>query len=1118
MNISLKRSVWMWIGCAATLLCGAPVVADDTELLLVAPDPSITPKPNVMFIIDTSGSMTTVQNTTAVYEGTVAYPGACNPDAVYYSDTSVVPVCNGSNEFYIDDDNWFCKNSDVQLTGVGSFSNTLIQYRDGGPDGDTSGPKMWQDLAPGYNSEPVDCLADFGVHGDGRGTHLWPRAGTNLPDWYTNNPAEAVAFGSAPTNVMYTAYDGNYLNYLDNSGTTTMARINIVKATAKQVLASVTNMNVGLMRFNDNAGGPVIMALQDLDTNRAAIDAAIDSLPATGATPLSETLYESALYWRGMPAYYGERINETPTDPNALAATAPEVYRQPSWGECSKNYNVLLTDGQPNQDQETPALAPTLPDFASILGRASCTFASQGDCLDDIAEYLYKGDVDPIEPGDQLVTTHTIGFAVDLKILKDAAVASGGQYFLADDVQSLTKTLQKIITIITEKSMSFSAPAVSVNTFNRTQNLNDMYITTFGVEPKVHWPGNLKKYRVAGGSIVDANGVDAVDPNTGFFYNTARSFWTAGAPDGNDVRLGGAAHGLPSPVNRNLYTNNAGTQLTILANHVSPGNASAFLDADLGLTGAPGEPTKDELIRWARGEDIRDEDNNPLTTVRYAMGDPLHSQPAAIVYGGTPGNPDVVTFTATNDGYLHAVDGATGQELWSFIPRQLLKNLTRLYFDPDANYKYYGIDGNVVPVVKDVNGNGIIEPGTDFVYIIFGYRRGGTSYMALDVTDRNSPRLLWTIDRPEMGQSWSTPVVAKVDIGSVTQNADKAVVVIGGGYDPVHDTAAHPSTPDGMGAGIHMFDLETGTQVWRTGPDFAADLTLASMTRAIPNEIRVVDINGDSYADRMYASDLGGQIWRFDIYNGQAPANLVTGGVIAQLGAEGIGSPSPAETRRFYNAPDVSIFTDRQQQRRYVAISIGTGYRAHPFDVSASDRFFSLRDPDVFNQLPQSAYNSYNIITDADLVEVSGQTQAVITQNDRGWKFTLPPGQKVLADSLTFDDQLFFVGFEPNSVANVACGAKRATNYLYRVSIVNGDPIVPNIDTLSPAMSDAARQTTLAQGGIAPSPNILFPSPDANCMGIDCTPPPLGCVGVECFDPGFANLPVRTLWTQDGIE
>ena len=80
-----------------------------------------------------------------------------------------------------------------------------------------------------------------------------------------------------------------------------------------------------------------------------------------------------------------------------------------------------------------------------------------------------------------------------------------------------------------------------------------------------------------------------------------------------------------------------------------------------------------------------------------------------VVYGGTPANPDIVVYTATNDGYLHAIDGNTGEELWSFIPKELLSNLTRLYFDPNSKYKQYGIDGNVVPVVKDVDRDGSLN-------------------------------------------------------------------------------------------------------------------------------------------------------------------------------------------------------------------------------------------------------------------------------------------------------------------------------------------------------------------------------------------------------------------------
>jgi type IV pilus assembly protein PilY1 len=1126
MKITTHKVTWMSASFVFALLAGMPAVADDTELLLMNPDPSNQPTPNVMFILDTSGSMTTTQSTLDPYEHTTTYAGTCDSTRIYYTDVDVEPDCSTTNN-WIEGSAYKCDFSTLQIQGIGSYTDTLVQYRDGGKDGTGSGSSMWQTIAPNYKTAPVECQADHGTHGDGVNlTAVYASSATNATFPWTDQVKKALSWGSSPRNLSYTVYSGNYLNWKNSPNNVVLSRSQIMKETAKKVLSSVNNLRVGLMRFNNQDGGPVILGLTDLDTNRQTVLDAIDSLPASGRTPLSETLYENALYWRGMPAHYGELINETPTDPNALASSNPEVYQMPEWDVCAKNYNVLLTDGEPVGDFDPPNLIGNLPNFAGALGYTGCdgtVLSEGGQCLDDIANYLSVYDLDPNTDGDQFVTTHTIGFTIDLPILEETAINSGGSYFLADDVGSLTRALLSIIANINDRSLSFSAPAVSVNTFNRTQNLNDLYITTFGAKARVHWPGNLKKYRINNGMIVDANGVNAVDPATGFFLNSAYSYWTSGGADGNDVKRGGAAQQLPSPLVRNLYTNNTTGALTTAANAVTPSNIAAFSLLDFGLTGANGEPTLDEIIRWARGEDILDEDNNATTTVRKAMGDPLHSQPAAVVYGGAATSPDVVIYVATNDGYLHAIAGDTGQELWSFIPRELLPNLKRLYFDPDSKYKQYGIDGNVVPIIKDVDQDGQIEPADgDFVMIIFGMRRGGETYYALDVTNKSAPSLLWTQDFAEGGESWSTPVIARMDINNVSQNADKAVVVVGGGYDTVHDTTTHPAAADAAGAGIYILDLVSGQQLWRAGADSNADLPLGvsgrEMDRAIPNAVRVIDMNGDGLADRMYASDLGGQLWRFDISNGQDPSSLVSGGVIAQLGAEGLATPTAADTRRFYNAPDVSLITDKTQQRRYVSVSIGSGYRAHPFDLSATDRFYSVRDGDVFNQLTQAQYDNYPIATDADLVEVSGQTQTVVTASDRGWKFTLPANEKILADSLTFNDEIFFVAFTPDSNAAATCAAGKGTNFLYRVSAVNGDPIVPNIDTLNPLISDDERKSTLQQGGIAPSPTILFPSPDPNCTGDDCDVPPLGCVGVECFDPGFENVPVRTLWTQDGIE
>lgn len=1120
MNKVVQKLATTSAALIAALTVGGPALADDTELLLVAPNQSPAPKPNVLFIIDSSGSMLTEENTRRIYDSTNDYDGDCDSDMLYWSETGTIPSCDDNDKAF-DKDAFLCEAAKLQINGIGRYTNLMAQYRDGGL---LLTGERWLPLEPGNDDDIVECRKDSGTHGAGVAGEVYAQKGSGLPP-FTSEKILEVGWGSWPLSQAYTVFDGNYLNYREDPEFIDQDRIDIVKDVTAAVLNSIGNVNVGLMQFNDGEGGPVILGMTDLDTNRQDILDALDGIVACAdcVTPLSETFYESALYWRGRPAYYGENVDEHPTDPNALTQLEPEIYKQPNTAVCAKNFNILLTDGEPVEDAETPDLVDNLPNWFETHGYDGCQGDNMGDCLDDLAGYLFEDDIST-DPGPQVVTTHTIGFAIDLDILEDAAEASEGTYFQADDVESLTIALLDIVNDIQDRSLSFAAPAVAVNSFNRTQNLNDLYLTTFAARESLHWPGNLKKYRIQGGQIVDKYLEPAVNPVDGFFFEDITSFWSSDG-DGNTVDAGGAHENLPDFADRKLYTNHTGgNDLTADANKLTPGNADAFSLADFGLTGSAEEPTKEQLIRWARGEDVRDEDNDPTTTQLKFMGDPLHSQPAAIVYGGDADDPEAVIFVATNDGYLHAVDADTGVELWSFVPKELLPNLFKLYVNPDSEFKNYGIDGDIVPVVKDANRDGVIDPDDDFVYILFGMRRGGDSYYALDVTDKDTPRLLWIANPPGGGQSWSTPTVVRMNMDSAALNDDKAVVVIGGGYDTAHDTIVHPNSDDTAGNGIYFLDLVSGQVLWRAGIDDPANLTLDDMTRAFPTQIRVVDVNSDGFADRMYAADMGGQIWRFDIFGGNDPADqgddaLVQGGVIAQLGAEGNAGATIEETRRFYNTPDVSIFDDFSQSRRFIAISIGSGYRAHPLDNSNSDRFYSIRDKDVFNRLSELDYSGYDIVKDDDLVEVSGSIGTVIGANDRGWKFTLPANQKVLATSITFNNEVFFVAFAPDVSAAATCAAGVGRNFLYRVSVKNGDPI-GDLSAVIPGTEDALRVTDLAQGGIAPSARFLFPSPDDpdNCEDEECSPAPIACVGVECFDPGYRNLPVRTLWTQDGVE
>jgi hypothetical protein len=141
---------------------------------------------------------------------------------------------------------------------------------------------------------------------------------------------------------------------------------------------------------------------------------------------------------------------------------------------------------------------------------------------------------------------------------------------------------------------------------------------------------------------------------------------------------------------------------------------------------------------------------------------------------------------------------------------------------------------------------------------------------------------------------------------------------------------------------------------------------------------------------------------------------------------------------------------------------------------------------------------------------------------DPGWKIQLSAGgelgtgEKVLSESRTFADTVFFTTFTPGANVN-PCQPGQGLNKLYAVSVVDGRP-VNNLDGVG-SDSDLTvddRVQDLAMGGIAPEIVFLFPDPNA-CTTGDCQMV-YGFVGLEGI--GNLNLPpyVRTYWEQAGSE
>ncbi|RKZ11460.1 hypothetical protein DRQ50_13570, partial [bacterium] len=939
-----KRIFCITVGTAIALGSVPSGYADDTELFF--PDPNaatsnqVTADPNVLFIIDTSGSMSANVVTQEAWDSTVTWTDVgYDPDVIYWSQFGGEPASSSQK--------WFPKtknhcaasltNPNTNLVNDGIYQGNFAAWK--------SGNTKWVKLNENKPNRKVDCEADAGVHGKGtNGNEVDP--GKPFVANGVNGPWAASQ--NIIWNNQYKLYDGNYLNWKNGAGTVIKSRLEVVQDATKNLLDGLTDINVGLMRFNHSQGGPVLHEIAPIDTARASIKTAIDSMNHAGWTPLSETLYEAGQYYAGRAVDYGNVDSSqlsvaNSRDPNNITSAN---YASPIEFTCQKNFIVMLTDGAPTQDSGGNNKIANLPGFQAATGQVSCS----GNWLDEMAGYLKNHDMSNLD-GAQDVITHFIGFDIDLPLLDSAADASTGQHVLATDTSSLQFALTQIILNIFDESTTFTAPSVPVNAFNRMQSLNDVFVSVFEPSNRMHWSGNLKKYRLINGQLTGVGGTQAVDPGTGFFSTNpaAHSYWSV-APDGDDVDLGGAAENLPTWQSRKVYTNLGGT-LNIDLNDGSNDLSviSAVSSAELGINDYPNDAAlRADVIEWARGKDSFDDDDDDASDDdRNMIGAPLHVSPVTMIYGGTEDDPDALVFTATNDGYLHAINSRTGIEEWSFIPHQLLDRIYGLYRDEERTNVSYGLDGPITAYIMNNDYIPGINPSTERAILIFGMRRGGDSLFALDVTHRDDPQLMWVIgpgSNPafpaldDLGQSWSAPSVFKVEINDgLPPGPEKHVVLIGGGYDDNQD--ANGYFEDTVGNAVYMINLETGDVVWSAGANSEHNLVLnmssnadanATMKHSIPAPVKGLDMTGNGFVDRIYATDMGGRIWRFDVFNGAPNADeLVGGGLLATLGAADVSGPTATDVRRFYAAPDiVPILAQNEHEKSYISINVGSGHRA----------------------------------------------------------------------------------------------------------------------------------------------------------------------------------------------
>ena len=644
------------------------------------------------------------------------------------------------------------------------------------------------------------------------------------------------------------------------------------------------------------------------DQHRANLYSWLSRLPAQGQTPLRTALARAGDYYRtdGINSPYAEE----PTK------------RKGTEHSCRPNFHVLMTDGIWNETSETfcsgaqcnnadkPSAPLTLKDGNPYRPTDPLTaiFRDEwSDSLADVSFFYWSRDLRPdladnLQPyvidrsgnreqqywnpkNDPATWQHMISFTVGLGLTRSftapgipwagstyagegyrnllsgartwpqtganggkgmvpgnvydlwhAAINSRGQAFSADTPAALSDALATALNRILERESAAAAIAT-----NSTRLATDtlLYQARFFSGT---WTGALTAYAVnSDGSVGNPQ-------------------WEASAPGK-----------IPAHGGRKIFT--------------WDGKAGVpFTEAGLTASGQWASIGSTALLDYLRG----DKSNETPKGLNYRsrggpLGDIVNSDPAYVAaenfgYSALAGEGSTYSafiattkkkrnkmlYVGSNAGFLHGFDAMTGEEVLAYVPSAVVPNLP-LLAKADYSHRFY-VDGS--PVAYDAYFGG------GWKTVLIGTTgAGGRSVFALDVTNPSSfaaSNVLWEINQrtsyrsgtdaadpqygARLGYTIGQAVVAKLNNG-------EWAAIFGNGYC----SAEQLPTECSREASLYIVRMSDGALIKRIDTGVGGADT--------PNGLgtpTLYDTNGDEVYDAVYAADMRGNVWKFDLGAGDA--------------------------------------------------------------------------------------------------------------------------------------------------------------------------------------------------------------------------------------------------------
>ena len=413
------------------------------------------------------------------------------------------------------------------------------------------------------------------------------------------------------------------------------------------------------------------------------------------------------------------------------------------------------------------------------------------------------------------------------------------------------------------------------------------------------------------------------------------------------------------------------------------------------------------------------------------------SNPGYAAFKAANVNRRTMVYVGANDGMLHAVDGSlsgatAGKEVFAYVPGALfngpnntpgIDGLAALG-NPNFVHHYY-VDST--PVTADVDFRNTVggSSSTDWrTILVGGLGKGGKAFYALDVTNPDSitseatgaGKVLWEFTDSDLGYSYGAPAIAKL-------KKYGWVVMFASGYNNASGIGYLYIVNPRNGALLEKISTGTGTA---TAP--------AGMTAV---QSFLLDTK-DGTAESVYAGDLLGNLWRFDLtgVSGSYPAPTR----LAQL-TDASGNALSVTSRPL-------VMIQPGTNRRYV--TVGTGRMLATSDVANTQiqTFFAILDGTASR--PNAAANLPTTVTfpirRSNLHPLTDLTKPVTLDLTRevGWYVDLGsigsgPGWRVISDPSGFLGTVIFSTTVPSSSS--ACSPS-GQSHVYAIDLGSGQSML----------------------------------------------------------------------------